>query len=528
MRLQLNGPFRIFDDQDRDVTPKGIKERGLLALLLMSPGQRRTRSWIQDKLWSDRTPEQASGSSRQALSNVRKALGHLGDRLKSDRSAIWIAPPIPIADAFDPAMGELLDDIDIADPEFSDWLRSLRMQQDAPIPAPAFATTPLPVRPHRPIALIYRIDRSGTTRGAFVLRALSQRISAGLGLLGDLDVIEMDAEDRLVADDQPAARVELECLDDNATAFVLIRVTGNPNRRIVWSGRLALAPVLADIWESEEVSRAVNRAVQAVADTVVSTPGLASLSAINRAIRRVFEFDRAGLAKAEELLSGAMEGDLRGPALAWRGFVRLTEALEFREADTAKLDEAMGFGQQALLTAPDHPVVLALTSQTVLRMTGDLDAAHHLATRAVEQGDDNPYALDALCQTLIIQRRYDEANQVALRARRSAAGLPHSFSWDLLACFTALSVGDTAGAFDLALTCHRKMPFYRPALRYLTALSFLTNRPDEANRFADQLRKLEPDFKVQLLLNESYPIGTLRDLDLIEALRVNLLSSIGR
>ena len=30
MRLRLNGPFRVYDDQDRDITPKGIKERGLL------------------------------------------------------------------------------------------------------------------------------------------------------------------------------------------------------------------------------------------------------------------------------------------------------------------------------------------------------------------------------------------------------------------------------------------------------------------------------------------------------------------
>jgi tetratricopeptide (TPR) repeat protein len=522
MRLQLNGPFRIFDDQDRDVTPKGIKERGLLALLLMSPGQRRTRTWIQDKLWSDRTPEQASGSSRQALSNVRKALGHLGNRLKSDRSAVWLAPPIPIADAFDPAMGELLDDIDIADPEFSDWLRTLRMQQDVPAPGPGFAATSLPVRPHRPIALIYRIDRSGTARGAFILRALSQRISAGLGLLGDLDVIEMDAEDRLVADDQPAARVELECLDDSATAFVLIRVTGNPNRRIVWSGRLALAPVLADIWDSEEVSRAVNRAVQAVADTVVSTPGLASLSAINRAIRRVFEFDRAGLAKAEELLSGAMEGDLRGPALAWRGFVRLTEALEFREADAAKLDEAMGFGQEALLTAPDHPVVLALVSQIMLKLANDQDKAHYLATRAVEQDDSNPYALDALSQSLILQNRYAEANLVADQARKNAAGLPHSFSWDMQSCLSALSVGRIDTALDLALSSHRKMPFYRPALRYLTALSCLTDKPDDAARYAAQLRRLEPDFTLKILLNDDYPIVTLRNLGLIERLRTIL------
>ena len=522
MRLQLNGPFRIFDDQDRDVTPKGIKERGLLALLLLSPGQRRTRAWFQDKLWSERTPEQASGSSRQALSNMRKALGDLGNRIQSDRSAIWISPAMPLVGGFDPAMGELLDDIDIVDPEFSDWLRTLRTHQDAPAPYPAFTTTPQPLRPHRSIALICRTDRSGTTRGSFILRALSQRIAVGLGLLGDLDVIEIDAEDRLVSDDQPVARIELECLDDSDTAFVLMRVTGVPNHRMVWSGRLSLSPTLSSIWESEDVSRAVNRAVQGVADTVSTSPNLAALAAINRAIRRIFEFDRAGLAKAEQLLQAAMEGDMRGPALAWRGFVRLTEALEFREASARKLEEAMEFAQEALKASPDHPVVLSLASQITLKLTEDLDKAHFLASCAVEQGDDNPYALDALCQTLIIQRRHDEANRTALRAQRNAAGLPHSFSWDLLACFTSLSVGDAGKAFDLALACHRKMPFYRPALRYLAGLSVLADRPDDANRFAAQLRRLEPDFSLSLLLNDAYPVATLRDLGLIDALRVKL------
>lgn len=522
MRLQLNGPFRIFDDQDRDVTPKGIKERGLLALLLLSPGQRRTRAWLQDKLWSERTPEQASGSSRQALSNVRKALGPLGAGLLSDRSAVWIAPLIPIDDGFDPRMGELLDDIDISDPEFSDWLRALRMQQEVVPPRPINAAPTAIVPKHRSIALICRIDRSKTTRGAFILRALSQRIATGLGLLSDLDVIEMDAEDRLVTDDQPVARVELECLDDSETAFVLLRVTGSPNRRIVWSGRLSLAPQITDIWEAEDVSRAVNRAVQAVADTVATTPGLASLAAINRAIRRVFEFDRAGLAKADELLSAPMAGEVQGLALAWRGFVRLTETLEFRESDPVKKAEALAFIHDALNAAPDHPIVLSLASQITLRLTGDLDRACFLANRAVEQGDDNPYALDALCQTLVVQRRHDEANRAALRAQRNASGLPHSFSWDLLACFTTLSVGDSAAAFDMALSSHRKMPFYRPALRYLTVLSSLADRPDDAERYAGQLRRLEPDFTVQLLLRDSYPVATLRDLGLIDALRLKL------
>ena len=104
-------------------------------------------------------------------------------------------------------------------------------------------------------------------------------------------------------------------------------------------------------------------------------------------------------------------------------------------------------------------------------------------------------------------------------ARLNAQGLPHSFSWDLLACFTALGIGDKDHAYDLALTCHRKMPFYRPALRYLTAIAALNQRPDDMLRHAAQLRKLEPDFTPALLLNPTYPVATLRDLGLIEDIR---------
>lgn len=526
MRLRLNGPFRVYDDDDRDITPKGIKERGLLALLALSPGQRRTRAWLQDKLWSDRSPEQASGSCRQALSNMRKALGPYGDQVQSDRSAIWLDPAIPLQNAFDPAMGEVLDDIDIADPEFTDWLRALRMQHDAPAtdaPPPRLLSAPTAPRAQkRSMALITRIDQSGTARGAFILRALSQRIVTGLALLGDIEIVEVDASEKLVSEDQPAVRVDLECLDDSDMAFVLLRVISTANRRIVWSGRVSLAPSIAEIWASPDVTRAVNCTVQAVSDATSTAPGLASISAINQAIRRVFEFEKTGLAKADGLLRDAVDGEARGLALAWRGFLRLTEALEFRDAESGKLEEAMLYIQEALHIAPDHPVVLSLASQVTLRVTGDLDQAHYLAGRAVSNGEDNPYALDALSQTLIVQGRNHEANGIADRARQFAQGLPHSFSWDLQACLSSISIGQINTAFDLALISHRKMPFYRPALRYLTALSVLKNSMDDMRHFAQKLRKIEPDFTPALLLSPTYPVQTLRDLGLIDEIRTRL------
>ncbi len=316
------------------------------------------------------------------------------------------------------------------------------------------------------------------------------------------------------------AIVEIESYGEGDDIHALIQVMSAPARRLGWSGRMQLQGPVGDIWDAESATRAVNRTVQAITDLMAPLPALRPLTALNRAVQRIYEFDRTRLIKADALLQGAAEGDMQGLALAWRGFVRLTWALEFRDLTGAA--EAEDFADAALRAMGDHPVVLALASQVRLKVSGDPEAAHYLALRAAEIGDQNPYALDALCQSLIMHGDYGQADVLASRARRAAQGLPHSFNWDMQACLSALSVGRIEAAHEAATECHRKMPFYRPALRYLVALSLLMGRRDEALSFAARLRRLEPDFEPRLLIAPDYPVDTLRALGLVEALRPRL------
>lgn len=514
VRARVDGPFRITDQDGTDLTPKGMKERALLALLLLSPGQRRTRGWLQSKLWSERDPEQASGSCRQALANLRKALGPARDRLCADRSTVWLSPPVPVADQGE---GDLLDDLDVRDPEFTDWLRDQRQARDMAERAPRIA----PYRPamqERPVIAIYLYPRAGGDRAAFLLRALGQRIAGDLMLLA-LDVVQTETSDASTSL-SPTAVIELESYVEGGQAHVLLQVISSPARRLGWSGRMSLHGPIGDIWDSEAANRIVNRAVQAVGDIAAAQPVSQPLTALNRAIQRIYDFDRTRLAKADDLLREASMGDLQGLALAWRGFVRLTWALEFRDQSGA--DEAEALAGEALRRMRDHPVVLSLASQIRMKLTGDAEAAHWLALRAAEMGDQNPYALDALSQSLIIHGDYAKADLFAARARRAAQGLPHGFSWDMQACLTALSVGRFEAAREAATECHRKMPFYRPALRYLVALSYLMGRQAEAQTWAQRLRRLEPDFTPLALAAPDYPVDTLRALGLVEAIRADL------
>ena len=514
MRVRICGPFRVRDESGLDITPLGMKERALLALLLLSPGQRRTRVWLQDKLWSDRAPEQASGSLRQALSNVRKALGPAADRLKSDRTTLWLAPEVDIGNA-DP--GELLDDIHIRDPEFTDWLRDERQSREA-APMPPGPGLVLPDR-RRALVVLRQSDFGASSRLTFLAHAIAQRISGDLVLVGEIDVIQLRQGDPALSDDRAMAIVDMETYDEGKAGFVLVRVVGMPSRRTTRSGRLALGASIADVWDAPEATRLVNQTVRKVAELVAASPQMAHQLAFHRAVRRVYEFDRDGLAKADELLANIQDGEFRGLALAWRGFVRLTAALEFRDSGPEILAESKAFVDDALRALADHPVVLALASQVRLKLEGDLDTAHYLALRAAKISDQNPYALEALSQTLIMHGRYEEANDLAQRARLAAQGMPNSFNWDMQACLTAVSLGQMDVALAAALDSHRAMPFYRPALRYLVALSYLTGARESAVFYGERLRRLEPDFVPQLLLRQDYPLETLRALGRVEDLR---------
>ncbi len=73
-RLRLMGPVNLTDAEGRDVTPRGRKARGMLALLGTAPGLRMVRAQLQDRLWSRSPPVQSSASLRQTLTDLRHVL----------------------------------------------------------------------------------------------------------------------------------------------------------------------------------------------------------------------------------------------------------------------------------------------------------------------------------------------------------------------------------------------------------------------------------------------------------------------
>ena len=136
----LLGPFSISDPNGIPLTPKAQKTCAMLAMLALSPRATRTRVWLRDKLWSDRGEEQGAASLRQALLDARRSFGDLSDQLiVADKKSVSLClDKINIDTELLLAQAEksnkdlerlkrslnedLLEGMDIRDPEFEDWL----------------------------------------------------------------------------------------------------------------------------------------------------------------------------------------------------------------------------------------------------------------------------------------------------------------------------------------------------------------------------------------------------------------------
>jgi DNA-binding SARP family transcriptional activator len=136
LRICVIGAFRVLAHDGKELTLRGRKARALLGLLALAPTRRRSRPALQDKLWSDRGPEQGAASLRQTLTEIRRAFGdRYRECLIADMRGIGLAEDCVSIDLEETDLAglaqlaelpELLDDVDVADPEFEHWLRNQR------------------------------------------------------------------------------------------------------------------------------------------------------------------------------------------------------------------------------------------------------------------------------------------------------------------------------------------------------------------------------------------------------------------
>lgn len=510
MRLELRGQFKVLNSDGEDITPRGQKERALLACLALSPESKRSRKWLQDLLWGSRFPEQASTSLRRAVYKMRSETDDLRRILHSDRTDIWL-DPAPTVIWGEPGTRDLLEDISVSEPSYTDWIAKLRFKTDGVI-------AKRPEREHSrggPERIILRMTAPpADPAGAFLARHLADTFARKLKETGPVTVEFTDSEDDTALEGRSDTiwTIELDCVVLDHDWLASVRIFGGGNRRFIWSGRLRLTLDLTKILNGVEIPNFVEMAISTASSREQVEGG--TLTNFVNAAARVFLADRDELALADRIFSNLEMDDPAGIARAWRAYIGLTQTLEHNDHSDELVERTLAFAEDAERRAYGNALATALLAQVQMKVRGDFDRGRYLAEQAFHSGEHNPFALHAMSQAFVLGGDYLAGFKYAELGRKVSDGLPNSYCWDMQTCLAALGIGKRGFAYDLARLAHSKMPTYRPALRYLAALSLLDGRMDDSEKWSGRLKALEPGFKLDFLASQSYPVDTLRSLGL--------------
>jgi len=95
VRVEVLGPLRVLDGAGRDVTPSGVLQRRLLALLVLHRGLVVSVDAATDALWPSRLPRDPVGALQNHVSRLREVLppgsiSSVGDGYRLDASAVEV------------------------------------------------------------------------------------------------------------------------------------------------------------------------------------------------------------------------------------------------------------------------------------------------------------------------------------------------------------------------------------------------------------------------------------------------------
>jgi predicted Zn-dependent protease len=209
---------------------------------------------------------------------------------------------------------------------------------------------------------------------------------------------------------------------------------------------------------------------------------------------------------------------------AWRAYIRVVSIIERLARDPASTrGEAIELALQALSEDPANPIVNAMASDVALHIEGRALKAYELARTSVEQDAYSPFTHASLAQALASLGEAERAHAEALRALRLSVGQPNPSWWHMRCCITAIRSGRLEDAARYAQAARELAPTFKPPLRCLAALRYHLGDEQAAAEALQELKRLEPDFSLEMMGSDDYPVASLRAASLLGIVRSGLL-----
>ncbi|MCF2869485.1 hypothetical protein L0664_00275 [Octadecabacter sp. G9-8] len=509
VQFTLWGRFRITSPTGEDLTPRSAKAQGLAALIAQADHCERGRLWLQDKLWSDRAPEQSGASLRQALSELRRALGSHKDILVSDRLQVKFDQS---RISLTPQTGdEFLEGIDVRDSEFNVWLSSNRSQ-----PTPIPKTDEPTIRPLRKPLIRFLVRQGDDPMTNWISSSIADQTAALVRESSDTRVeVAAIAQFNQAANKDSDFFVEIDAhpFPPSSLGLRMSLTRGKTGDRI-WEQSRRLNTIGLHFLEDPNLAQAVSNLTETIGQAVYNAARIDNggeelpLEAI---LKKIFSMNSAEIQEADQLLISSIESRESATALAWRAQIRTIQFAERHIDDREGLtEEAHWLARRALEVDVFNISAKVAGANAALFLQGNVERAGELAASAVDLQPLNPFARWSLSSAALYAGDLDRAQENALIGSQMTRNSRRRFWWDLQKGATALLSGDLTKALGAFASAHEQHPNFRPPLRYLVALYASQGKLAEAMNAAEMLRKLEPDFSVdRLLRDKTYPASLL-------------------
>ena len=543
LTLRLSGPLRLLHPDGRNVTPPSLKAQGILALLATSPALRRPRAWLQDKLWSDSAPEQGAASLRQTTLRLRREVAAEPGWLVSGPGWIGLDPG-RVAVALDPAPGEwglagegpeFCDGLDIADPEFEDWIRDQRLAHEdrlartGPPALPPALPTIMPSRPASvddPPVLLVAPGRASDGMMAALAETLATEIATGAAHLGGAEV-RIEGAGAIATLPADALRLKVNATRMGAHVALQAQLSDPEWGTLIWVNNCTVSEFAAERGAPGAFDSFVAKAVSATMHELGrggGGPKGSTVRANYKALAGVFSFDGAAMRGSDAIFAMPRGHSLQAVSAAWRAQLRVFSIIERSAPDlTAAKEEAIDLASRALADDPLNPVVRSIASEVALFVENRPQKAMELALAALERGPYSPLAHSSLAQAQARLGNLREAHEHSLQALRLSSLTPSPGLWYLRSCVTALRCGSYEEATRYAQLAHETTLGFKAPLRFLAALQFHQGNDSSAAGTLQKLKDLETDFSLELMASENYPVESLRETALMAVTKSALI-----
>lgn len=562
--IYLFGALAVTDAAGSTCTPKAQKSRALLAMLALAPRGARSRIWLRDKLWSDRGEEQSAASLRQALVDVRKSLGPMSDRIIiSDNHTVSLDLGRVTVDALqliDPARQpdrdvqletrpELLEGLDIGDPEFEEWLTLERQvwhgrlenalgQRDvspkdrrangfvapaAGAPAGSDSADGGSRTSSQRTALAgwsVALLPPSITGDAFEATSLPDIFSGSLvrSLLegGELAVCDLSRPELAALSetgnefDSIALAIQVRYRFSAQQAYITVSIHRTADRSLLWTGGSTLERRAVEMGDTSAAHQLINEAMDELRKYFIARSTVEheenEAESLYGAVNAMFRLSRNDLQMAEASLRRIVAQRPSSQAYAWLAFLTTFQVGQrFSDAATV-VEQAQQYARKALELDANNSVTLALVGHVHSFLFGEYDYASGLFERAIRTNPTQVLGWDLYSMLHAYAGQPGKGLSLANWARHLGTYSPYRYYFDTSRLINAALAGDYRVAVDAGEQALRERPDFNSLLRYLVASHAQLGDIRAARSLLDRLNAVEPNFTISSLIDARYPI----------------------